>query len=287
MKIFNQNDYNTYSYASKAHKEATIASSGCGITAMAMVLWNLMGVIIDPPAMATFAIMNGARAPEGTDMNVLCRAVADKYGIKYKITNDESSLLAHLKAGGMAIANASGDRYGWKGILSSGGHYVVAAGAIGNLVTIIDPGYYKGKFDKSWRIGKVKVKPDTSLEIGIDVLAKDTQGSLTNYWLISKPDVNVASVPVPVMTNIKVQVGKQFFNGFLKDNHSFVPVRDVMGELGVAFTWDATTTSIVVNGKRVPVVIKDGKGYSLAAELIKAINHNIEWDGPNMTVKIE
>lgn len=286
FKTFNQNNYPNTPYASNANPDATIKSGGCGITSGAIILNNLAGANVDPPFMATYAKKCGARVNGGTDMNVLAKQMCKDYSLTFKITNDEPSLLKHFATGGMAIANVSGNRSGWTGLLSSGGHFVVAAEAQGNDVTILDPGYYTGKFNVSGRKGKVTVDANGYCHIDISLLALDTQGSLTNYWLFSKKETPVISVPTPVLTVINVIVGGQKLSGFLKDNHSFVPARAAMDILKVSFTWDGNVNAIVANGQKIPVIIKDGIGYSLTSEIAKVTNHAVNWDDATKTTTI-
>ena len=144
---YNQNNYPNIPYPSIDNPNATIKSGGCGATCAAMIIANMTGYQVDPPTIAGYAIKIGARVSGGTDMNVLAKKMcADYGGISYKTTNDENALLSHLKSGGMAVANVGGNRQGYIGVFSDGGHYVVAAGlAADGRIIILDPGYYTGK----------------------------------------------------------------------------------------------------------------------------------------------
>jgi hypothetical protein len=291
FKIYNQYHYPNTPYPSSSHPSATVKSGGCGVTSAAMIVSAMTDTVIDPAAMAKFAIAKGARAAEGTDMNVLAKAVCSAYGLTYTTTNDETKLMAHLKAGGLAIANVSGNRYGWTGVFSSGGHYIVVAGTVDNKVLIADPAYYNGKFNSSGRAGKVAVDSNAYCYCDISVLGSDTLGSMTAYWLFSKKSVIVDPAPAvvvepPALTSIHIVVAGKNLQGYLRDNHSFCPTRDTMDALGVSFTWDAETESAVVGDSEIPVIIKDGKGYSLASEIAKVTSHKISWDGPTMTATI-
>lgn len=125
-------------------------------------------------------------------MNVLARALSADYGLPFKTTNDENLLREHLKSGGMAIANVGGNRPGYTGVFSDGGHYVVVAGLTDNgKLIVLDPGYYVGKFNLVGRRGKVEVNADYCI-CDMSVLAKDTENRSPAYWLFGR---KVAEVP--------------------------------------------------------------------------------------------
>ena len=84
-----------------------------------MIVSNLTSQIVDPKAMAEYAIKNKARVSGGTDMNILARVLTRDYGIQHTTTNDENRLIYHLKkGGGMAVANVGGNRPGYTGVFS-------------------------------------------------------------------------------------------------------------------------------------------------------------------------
>lgn len=183
---YNQNNYPNVPYPSTSAPKATVKSGGCGPTCAAMIVSNLTSEVVDPKAMATYAIQKKARVAGGTDMHVLSKAIAADYGLTYATTNDESVLLQHLRSGGMAIANVGGNRPGYKGVFSDGGHYVVVAGiAQDGRVIVLDPGYYAGKYNKSGRKGKVAVRGNECL-CNMSVLAQDTANRSPAYWLFER-----------------------------------------------------------------------------------------------------
>lgn len=183
---YNQNNYPNVPYPSTSAPKATVKSGGCGPTCAAMIVSNLTSKVVDPKAMATYAIQKKARVAGGTDMHVLSKAIAADYGLTYATTNDESVLLQHLRSGGMAIANVGGNRPGYKGVFSDGGHYVVVAGiAQDGRVIVLDPGYYAGKYNKSGRKGKVAVRGNECL-CNMSVLAQDTANRSPAYWLFER-----------------------------------------------------------------------------------------------------
>lgn len=192
FKYYNQNNYSNVPYPSPSLPKATVKSGGCGVVCASMIVENLTGQAVPPDKMAPYARKVGARVSGGTDMNILARALAKDYGLEFKTTNDESQLLKHLQAGGMAVANVGGNRPGYTGVFSDGGHYVVVAGlSQDGKVIVLDPGYYVGKFTKAGRKGKVLVQGNYCI-CSMAVLGKDTENRSPAYWLFSK---EVAEVP--------------------------------------------------------------------------------------------
>ncbi|MBE6818830.1 MAG: hypothetical protein E7517_06720, partial [Ruminococcaceae bacterium] len=111
MFFYNQLDYAHVDYSKPDGSPATVKSGGCGVCSALMVLNNLYGKeVMTVAQMAQFAKDCGARGYDGTDMATLLAALSKKYAISYKATVYNKELLAHLKAGGMAVIN-QGDRY--------------------------------------------------------------------------------------------------------------------------------------------------------------------------------
>ncbi len=187
---YNQNDYPNVPYPSPTLPDATVKSGGCGVCCAAMVVSSMGSETVDPKAMAAYAIAKGARVSGGTDMNALAKAACIDYGLVYEITSDENKLLKHLQSGGMAIANVGGDRQGYTGVFSNSGHYIVAAACSGDVVQIMDPGYYKGKFSTAGRKDKVTVDGNYCY-CNITVLASDTANRSPAYWLFTKEEAKV------------------------------------------------------------------------------------------------
>jgi hypothetical protein len=155
---YNQLKYASVPYPAPGYEKATVKSSGCGPTSLAMIVEGLTGESFPPPDAAAFAIACGARVSGGTNMGKLSQAGAEKFGLTLSRTSDEASLIAALKGGSWAIANVGGNRDGYTGLFSNGGHYVVCRGlcADGRII-VWDPGYYSGKFNVAGRKGKVEV----------------------------------------------------------------------------------------------------------------------------------
>lgn len=204
-KYYNQRDYPNTPYPSPSSKTATVKSGGCGVCCGAMIIANLTGQMVDIPAFAQYCIKSGARVSGGTDMRRLANVVCKDYGLTCETTNDSGKLLAHLSAGGMAVANVSGNRKGYTGVFSDSGHYVVVAAAEGDTLSVLDPAMYAGKYNLAGRKGKVAVEGDVC-KCDVSVLAKDVYGRSPAYYLFSREEeytvedlvVSVKGKPVTV-----------------------------------------------------------------------------------------
>jgi hypothetical protein len=185
-KFYNQNNYAHVPYPSSNLPKATVKSGGCGVVSASMIVENLTGQAVPPDKMAPYAISKGARVAGGTDMNVMAKSISSDYGLTFKTTNEEKLLSEHLKKGHMAIANVGGNRSGYVGVFSDGGHYVVVAGLTSDgKVIVLDPGYYVGKFNMAGRKGKVTVQGNNCI-CDMAVLAKDTENRSPAYWLFER-----------------------------------------------------------------------------------------------------
>ncbi|MEG1868975.1 MAG: hypothetical protein RR219_08605, partial [Clostridiales bacterium] len=83
---------------------------------------------------------------------------------------------------------------GWKGLLSSEGHYVCVAGVSdSDKAIVIDSGWYRGKYSGAWRKSRVfQWKQKGVLSVSWENMEKDkkyrnNQGS--NYYLVYAPKI--------------------------------------------------------------------------------------------------
>lgn len=184
MKIYNQHNYAHVPYAAPGFEKATVKSGGCGVVAASMIVENLSGSAFPPERSAAYSIHIGSRVRGGTDMRKLSSSVSKEFGLELETSDSASALLACLKCGGMAIANVGGDRGGYRGVFSSGGHYVVVFGVRGDRLEIADPGLYDGKYEKSYR-SMVTVDGDVLLASSA-VLDRDCANRTPKYYLFRK-----------------------------------------------------------------------------------------------------
>ena len=130
-------------YSAKGEK-TTIGASGCGPTAMAMVLATWADKAVTPETECAWALKHGYKAPrQGTYYGYFVPAAA-RYGLKARqlswtniYGNSKSSLHEEarkaVEAGHLVIACMG------KGLWTSSGHYVLVWKVQGNTIYINDP----------------------------------------------------------------------------------------------------------------------------------------------------
>lgn len=130
-------------YSAKGEK-TTIGASGCGPTALAMVLATWADAKVTPATECAWALAHGYKAPhQGTYYGYFAKAAA-RYGLTCRMLNSVSiygsgaspyhaKAKAALDAGGLVIACMG------KGNWTSSGHYVLLWKIDGDTVFINDP----------------------------------------------------------------------------------------------------------------------------------------------------
>lgn len=152
---------------SKIDKTKTIGTSGCGITSPAMILSTILKKDIFPPEIATFSLENGYREEGIGTSYALYPALAKKYNVDFKKTNDINTLISLLKQGWLACMGCAS---GSTKIFSNSGHIIALMGITQEGKIIVhDPYLYKGKFDKSYRSPYVEYEK-MDLINGMDIL---------------------------------------------------------------------------------------------------------------------
>ena len=151
--------YNQLRYPEIPYGSGTVSSSGCGLCACCMVVENLTGQSFTPAEAAQMATDCGAHDETGTEISILAPAVCEKYGLTYELTCDHGKMLQFLQNGeGLAVANSGGDREGWTGVFTRGGHFMTLVGAKGREIAVLDPSMTPDKYETPGRKGKVRVE---------------------------------------------------------------------------------------------------------------------------------
>ncbi len=170
-------------YKSIRYGQGTIYSSACGPASLCNALQVLGIADISIPTMCGIAVAAGARVEGGTLMTPLLQAAAPKYHFAYRTTSKNAELLAHLKAGGAAILHA-GTAYK---LFSASGHFVTAAAASGQTITVLDSYWYSGKYTaSSIRRNYVSVAGKGVVKTSLAQCGKATIDRSPSYYLISR-----------------------------------------------------------------------------------------------------
>lgn len=178
-------------YSAKGEK-TTIGASGCGPTAMAMVLATWADKSVTPETECAWALRHGYKAPrQGTYYGYFVPAAA-RYGLKARqlswtniYGNSKSSLHEEarkaVEAGHLVIACMG------KGLWTSSGHYVLVWKIQGNTIYINDPastravrtqgdyGLFKQQVKYYWVIERpenMKEEPDMTENEVIEIINK-------------------------------------------------------------------------------------------------------------------
>ena len=130
----------------------TLGSSGCGVCASLMIVRNMTEFEPKLESYTEKLIEIGARAPYGSNINVISDYLHSEYKLNYKCTKDIEKLKEHLREGNMAIAHV-----GWNKYFAKSGHFVVVAGIVkdeeeNERAIILDPSFKESKYQKQRRI---------------------------------------------------------------------------------------------------------------------------------------
>jgi hypothetical protein len=111
-------------WANDPYSTSTIGESGCGPTAMAMIITNLSGKQITPDVTAAYAASQGLYEPGVGSSWSIGKVLAEHWGLKATfIGSDMSKINAALQAGSLVITSGQGALP-----FTSGGHFIVIRG---------------------------------------------------------------------------------------------------------------------------------------------------------------
>ena len=200
-------------------EKTTIAASGCGPTAMAMVLATWADPSVTPKTECAWALAHGYKAPrQGTYYGYFEPAGA-RYGLRVTRLN-YASLYGNATSAYHAQVKDALDRGELviacmgPGNWTSSGHYVLVYGIQGDTIYINDPASTKAARTKgSWSLFRQQVKyywtierpesvpgDDEQKEDELNMTKKEFLGSLTNeeaYQLVQKAELHAKTLPEP------------------------------------------------------------------------------------------
>ena len=195
MKYINQLDYPHWLYVTKTDMEdevqrekgkvTTIRSSGCGLCSAIMVADQLLpNSTFDLTEAIDISYATKANHKAGTDYKIFAPAFAEKLGLMLEMTNDAERVRYCLRTGGAVVVHSGGDREGYTGVFTHGGHYVTAIGEEPDgRIAVLDPSYKVGKYEEEGRKGKVEMKGEFIALCDLSVLAKDAENRDPGFYL--------------------------------------------------------------------------------------------------------
>ena len=197
MKYINQLQYSHIPYITRTTLEGedwekgqktTIRSSGCGLCSAIMVADRLLAEYdFDPEAAVRLSYEVEANHKKGTDYARFAPAFAEKFGLSWEATSDPQALRECLRTGGAAVIHIGGDREGYTGVFSHGGHYIAAISEDPDgRIVILDPSYKEGKFEEEGRKGLVEMKNGVIALCHMEVLEADITREAPGFHLFRR-----------------------------------------------------------------------------------------------------
>ena len=163
MLYLNQLNYRHVHYAHNVEnggvpeERQCIATSGCGLCCACMMVDHLTYHELSLEECIRMTYETRANRLIGSRLELLGPALAEKFNLEYRYSNEIEDVLQCLRDGGEVIINVGGNREDYVGLYSHGGHYIIAIGYDGKEMCILDPSYKEGKYDIEARAGKVRV----------------------------------------------------------------------------------------------------------------------------------
>lgn len=195
VKFQTESKYKSIRYGSNS-----IYNSACGPASLCNALQALGLADVSIPTMCQLAVSCGARVDGGTVMATLLRETARKYHFTYSTTSKNAELLAHLKAGGVAILH-NGSSYK---LFSNSGHFVAAVAASGNTITVLDSYWYSGKYTSTaLRRNYVSVVQKGVVKTSLTQCGKATIDRSPSYYLISREMIKEKDVEDMTETEVR------------------------------------------------------------------------------------
>lgn len=125
-------------WASLPYGSSCIKDSGCGPTALAIIISSLTDSIVTPQMTASYAMERGMYVPGKGTSHAFPQKAAEEWGLNVERVRREeiSHVVDELKAGALAVVICAENT-----ISGSSGHYIVLTGVdAGGYITIADPG---------------------------------------------------------------------------------------------------------------------------------------------------
>ena len=141
--FYDQGNYsNIYTNSTKNDSSQTIASSGCGPSAMASIVTTLTGQSVSPVTIAKYCVDNGFRTDDNGTSWGFATAVSSDYGLNFRNIST-SQISSSFNGNSLVLANVKA------GMLTSFGHYISISGVqVRNgedYYIVYDPNYAANK----------------------------------------------------------------------------------------------------------------------------------------------
>ena len=199
MLYINQQDYPMIPYptnaddpSSSSYIKGTVASSGCGLCCLCMVVDRLTLKELTLQEAIRLSIEHQANRKVGTNLKILGQVVADLYGLHMSTSNDTEDVKAVLRNGGCCVMNVGGDHDDHIGTFSDVGHYVLIQSFSEKGFCVMDPAYRPDKYTIPGRKGKVR-EDGLFLYTDAKVLQEDTLNRDPGFYLFTRKGTDTLS----------------------------------------------------------------------------------------------
>ncbi len=296
VKFQTESKYKSIRYGSNS-----IYNSACGPASLCNALKALGLADISIPTMCQLAVSCGARVDGGTVMATLLRETARKYHFTYSTTSSNAELLAHLKAGGVAILH-NGSRYK---LFSNSGHFVAAVAASGTTITVLDSYWYDGKYTaSSIRRNYVSVVQKGVVKTSLTQCGKATIDRRPSYYLISREVITETPTETKkeddeVVQNVKMKINGSVQNvkSILKDGRNYVQLAQIGELLGLQIGYTDKTPTVDFAQLKIKIAGTDhtvsggamvpGTSYAAVRELLELLGYEVGWDADAKAVTVK
>ena len=139
-------------------ERSTISSSGCGLCCACMIVDHLViGGNLSLEDCRQLSYDTKANEQVGTLMARLGPAVAERFNLDFKMSDDVDEAIAWLQNGGEIIVHVGGDTEAGVGVFTNSGHYMTLISYTDNEFCILDPSFTGKKYAIEGRKEKVRV----------------------------------------------------------------------------------------------------------------------------------
>ena len=166
-------------------KPGTVRRNGCCLCSACMVIDQLTTKELSVKDAVKLALDVKANHATGTDIMIFGPAVAERFHLDFKPTDDVYEAIEAVRDGGRVIVRVS-NRYPInKGIFTVTGHYVVMTSATREEVCIMDPSWRPNKFKKWAEQGLVRMQ-DTFVYVTPEILHDEGIQGLPRYYIFRR-----------------------------------------------------------------------------------------------------
>ena len=196
MRYENQREHPHMLYVTKTElegevkesgKTTTMYTSGCGLCAGIMVVDRLLpSYAFSLEDAIQLSYDAGANRRVGTIYAKYAPALAEKFNLRYQISDKLEDLLHCVRTGGAAVALVGKGQYfdGERGLFTKAGHYITVINEeVDGRLAILDPSLTPDKFaEEPWK-NLVEIKHSVVVLCDPQILHGETEGKNGPYYL--------------------------------------------------------------------------------------------------------